>query len=842
MGNLTALLSHWRADPTIGGNIVAWKTIPARTAQFVPFPANLHPGIKLALEDIGIRALYTHQNTALEQVRAGQNIAIVTHTASGKSLCYNLPILEYLIRAPEARALYLFPTKALAQDQLTGLQTILGSPALAEDYSFQWIAPAVYDGDTSSNHRVAMRNNSRILISNPDMLHTGILPHHTRWAEFFRSLRFVVIDEMHTYRGVFGSHVANIIRRLTRIATFYGARPQFILTSATIGNPDELALKLIAAPVVTLTEDGAGRGPKHFLIYNPPILDPDLGLRAGLLPESNRLAEDLLAYKIQTIVFGRTRRAVELMRRSLSQTEATAPNRIKAYRSGYLPRQRRAIEAGLRAGEILTVFATTALELGIDIGQLQAAVLAGYPGSIAGTWQQAGRAGRGQEASLAILVTSSSPLDQFLAKTPEYLFEQPPEQALINPDNLLILLDHLQCAAYELPFSAGESFGNVGSALTTEFLEYLRETGSLHKSGQKFFWMADQYPAAGISLRNASAARYLLQISSQGQTQTIGEVDGESVHWMVHPEAIYLHQGDTFLVDELDLERKIVILHPVEVDYYTRPRQETEVHLLEVWGAAAALRCTKTHGEIKVTSQVVGFHKIRWGTNEKLGFGEVDLPPSELQTTGYWLTIPPETADPLREAGLWSNDPNAYGPNWPRQRDLARARDDFKCQVCGLLEDKKSHHVHHKTPYRTFQSADEANHLDNLVTLCPGCHHRVENSVRIRSGLAGLAHILGHLAPLFLMCDGRDLGVHHDPQSPLTAGQPTVVIYDRVPGGIGFSQRLFEIHLELLHSAYDLAASCDCKDGCPACVGPGGEEGSGSKKETVALLKMLARP
>jgi len=686
---------------------------------------------------------------------------------------------------------------------------------------------------------MTIRSNSRIVISNPDMLHAGMLPHHTRWEAFFSSLHYVVIDEMHTYRGVFGSQVANVLRRLKRIAAFYGRKPQFMLTSATIGNPTELAETLIEEPVITITTDSAARGPKHFVVYNPPIIDPELGLRAGLLPETQRLASDLLTANIQTIIFGRTRQAVELLRRNLSQMELAWVARIRAYRSGYLPAQRREIEAGLRSGDIMAVFATTALELGIDIGQLQAAVLAGYPGTVAGSWQQAGRSGRGIEPSLAILVTSASPLDQFLAKFPEFFFSQSPEHARLSPDNLLILLHQLKCAAFELPFSDGETFGRLPPTETTAFLDYLQETGALHKTRDKYYWMQDQYPAAEVSLRSASAVRYSLQRLDGDQAVSLGEVDEASVNWMVHPGAIYLHQGETYFVEDLNHERQLVTLAPIVADYFTRSRQESEVVPVEILATNAVPGAEIAHGEIKVTSQVVGFEKIRWGTNELLDYQELDLPTTELHTTGFWITLNKETVEQLRAAGLWTNDPNDYGPEWSRQRVLARERDQFACQVCGLIEQQKAHHVHHIEPFRTFSSRQEANRLENLVTLCLTCHHRVESRVRIRSGLAGLAYITGHMAPLFLMCDRRDLGVHHDPQSPLAAGEPTVIIYERVPGGIGFSARLFEIHSDLIRNAYQLANECTCQDGCPACVGPGGEDGSGSKRETLGMLEKL---
>ncbi len=862
---LNPLLSRWRADSTVGPNVVEWRTIPERQPRFTPFPNDLHPALASALRRQGIQRLYIHQSATWRNAQDGQHVVVVTGTASGKTLCYNLPVLDSLLRNPGARALYLYPTKALAQDQFSVISNQLSG--ISDQVPLTPVSPAVYDGDTPTSYRPKMRKEARLVISNPDMLHTGILPHHTSWAEFFRNLRFIVIDEMHIYRGVFGSHVANVLRRLKRVARFYGATPQFILTSATIANPAELAGWLIEAPVSLVEDDGSARGAKHFLIYNPPIVDRDLGVRRSALQESVRLAEDLLVYNVQTILFGISRRSVEIMLRYLQEKAREqgskgaggqegngefsraprlprSPAQIRGYRSGYLPMQRREIERGLRSGEVRAVVATSALELGIDIGGMGAALLAGYPGTIAATWQQAGRAGRTNDVSLSILVASANPLDQFLARHPEYFFERSPERGLINPNNLLILLHHLRCAAFELPFRDGEGFGNVPAGQLTEFLEFLREEGVLHRSGDRFFWMADRYPAEGVSLRSTSGETVLLQVPQEDAREeiawkTIGEVDIDSANWMVHPGAVYLHEAQTYLVEELDLQNKLAHLRPGEVDYYTRPSSETTVQLLEKLDEQEVLGGIKFHGEIKVTTLVNGFRKVKWYTNENLGFGDLSLPPSELQTTGYWLALSDETVEKLRVMGLWTNDPNDYGPGWAALRDRVRARDGYRCQLCGMPESGHAHHVHHKIPFRTFASREQANQLINLITLCAACHRHVETVVRMRSGLAGLGYVLGQLAPLYLMCDARDLGMHSDPQSPLADGKPAVVIYDQVPAGIGFSERLFELHAEVMTSAYELVSACECADGCPSCVGPGGEAGSGGKHETLAILVLL---
>ena len=865
---IQSLLSHWRSEATISENIVAWQSFPARSASFVPYSPGIHPAIVAALRLRGFSHLYAHQATAWEQVQARRNLVVVTGTASGKTLCYNLPVLDRMLSYPDARALYLFPTKALAQDQVEEIQDILSGISVEDygqkdrispspgPYPLSPISPSVYDGDTPTRARPTIRANARLIITNPDMLHTGVLPHHTLWVDFLKNLQFVVIDEMHTYRGVFGSHVSNVIRRLKRVAAFYGAKPQFILTSATIANPVELAERLIEESVILIDEDASARGSRHFLIYNPPIVDRELGLRRSSMMESVRLVDDLLNYDLQTIVFGRARRTVELILMLLRQQSSSLIKNtlsdakrkggvqknnqnneiVRGYRSGYLPGQRREIERGLRQGKVRTVIATNALELGIDIGGIVASVLVGYPGTIASTWQQAGRAGRGNDTSLSILVTSASPLDQFLAHHPQYFFERSPEQALINPDNLLILLAHLRCATFELPFRKGENFGRVASETVEQILDHLSSEGLLHHSGEKYFWMADRYPSEGVSLRSASPERILLQLAQQNVWLTIGEVDLASAAWMVHPQAVYLHEAQTYLVDDLDLDHKVAHLHLAEVDYYTEPRTDTSVQLIELQDQSQTKGGIKQHGEILVTTQVTGFRKVKFLTHEQLGMGELTLPPAQLQTTAYWLTIGEETIDRLRAKGLWKNDPNQYGPTWAIQRDRARARDGYRCQVCGAAEQGRAHDVHHKIPFRTFSTTEEANQLNHLVTLCQACHHRVESAVRMRSGLAGLAFVLGNLAPLYLMCDMCDLGIHSDPQSILADGNPTVVLYDKVPDGIGFSERLYELHDELFTRADELVKACECADGCPSCVGPAGENGIGGKIETMALL------
>ncbi|RME89766.1 MAG: DEAD/DEAH box helicase [Anaerolineae bacterium] len=825
--DIRPLLTHWRNDPQTAPNITAWETLPPRAARLESLPPNLPGPLARALEKSGIHAFYGHQAEAWRRARAGEHLVLATGTASGKTLAYNLPVLAALLEDPQARALYLFPTKALAQDQLAALERLSALPA------------AIYDGDTPQSKRAAIRTKARLLFTNPDMLHTGILPHHTKWEGFFRHLRFVVVDEMHTYRGVFGSHVANLFRRLKRVAAFYGATPQFILTSATIGNPRQLAERLIEAPVALIAEDGAARGERHFLIYNPPVTDPALGLRKSALAEATRLAGEALAQGVQSVVFARSRRSVEMMLKGMRETASPSQREgIRGYRSGYLPSERREIERGLREGSVRLVIATNALELGIDIGALSLAVLTGYPGSVASTRQQAGRAGRGEAPAAAVLVVSPDPLDQFLAHHPEYLLGRSPEQALINPDHLLILLSHLRCAAFELPFREGERFGNLPTEDLRALLEALAASGELHRSNGSYFWMADDYPAARISLRSASPERVVLQ-SESDPPRVIGEVDRTSAPWMVHPGAVYLHEGREYLVRSLDLENGLARLVPAALDYYTEPQRATTLHILNRVEETAVRGGEKGWGELRVVEQVVGFKKRRWFTRETLGEEPLDLPPNEFQTIGYWLFLSEETVSALRETGAWRGDPNDYGPEWPRLRARVRARDGYRCRLCGAPEGEREHHVHHKVPFRAFASPAEANRLDNLITLCASCHRRVETAVRVRSGLAGLGYALHHLAPLFLMCDRTDLGLHVEARGEAAVGRPAVILYDRVPAGIGFGQRLFELHDDLLARAWELVSRCPCQDGCPSCVGPGGENGLGGKAEAMRILEIL---
>jgi len=836
-------LEALRFDRQFMTNVAAWERLPARPARYADFPAALDPRMIRALRALEIAPLYSHQAEAIQAALAGENVVVVTGTASGKTLCYNLPVVQSLLGEPEARALYLFPTKALAQDQAAVLAGLLQALEAVDQVSVR-----TYDGDTPRAERRAVREAARILITNPDMLHTGILPHHPRWADLLEHLRWIVVDELHVYRGVFGSNVANLFRRLRRLCRFYGADPRVILTSATIANPKELAEKLIEAPVRLISPDldGSPRAEKHVVIFNPPVVDPALGIRRAYTLEAARLANQLLQRGVQTAVFARARLTTEVMLgyiRDAFEQGGGAREAVRGYRGGYLPLERRAIERGLREGTVRGVVATNALELGVDIGQLGAAVIAGYPGTIASLWQQAGRAGRRAEVSLALLVASGAPLDQFIAAHPAYLFERSPEHGLINPDNLAILLRHVRCAAFELPFPEGEVFGSFGEV--KEILEFLAEEGEVHASGGAFRWVADAYPAEGVSLRASSDDTVVIQNVGEGRPVVIGEVDRATAPILLHEGAVYIHEGRTFLVRRLDWENALAEVEPVEVDYYTDAAQSVSLDVIEVFDADESSVARKAHGRVRITAQSTSFRKIKRYTHETLGYGQIDLPPREYETTAYWMWIAPEVVRRLEAEGVLL-PPNDYGPDWPAASAAARARDGGRCRQCGAPErPERAHDVHHIRPFRDFgyvpgenRNDREANVPDNLITLCAACHHRAESARGARTALGGLAYALSSVAPLFLMCDPRDVGILAEVRSKETHG-PTVTLFDTVPEGLGLAERLYELHAGLLAGALELVRACTCQDGCPACVGPVGPGGREVKVLTTRLLETL---
>jgi DEAD/DEAH box helicase domain-containing protein len=818
-------------DPEYLPNISAMKVFPGSLGNLVTLPEKLSVEISQSLINSGIQQLYGHQAEAFEKVEKGQNIVITTGTASGKTLCYNLPILNSFIQNPSHAALYLFPTKALTYDQFTNLSRLLNS--IEKSFVSKL---AVYDGDTPAHARHETRKNVRLLMTNPDMLHLAILPHHTQWSDFFHNLRFVVLDEIHYYKGVFGSHVANLIRRMKRIAQFYDSFPQFILTSATIRNAKELSEILIEAPVEVIEHDDSPHGTKTFIMYNPPVVDEMLGIRKSALNEAIQFSQDLLANSVQTITFVKTRRATEMLLKALQERRPENKELVRGYRSGYLAKVRRTIEQGLRMGEIREVISTSALELGIDIGSMDAALIVSFPGSIASLRQQSGRAGRRSADSLTIFIASGNPLDQFLSKHPEYFFGRTPEKVIINPDNLLILLQQLRCAAFELPFTGKITFGKLPESDIKDLLAVLESNGEVFQNNGKYVWTANQYPSAGLSLRSAFGEPFMLILSEHQTEITLGEVDESSAHWMVHPGAIYIQEGRSYLVSDLNFDKHKAFLKPSNVDYYTVPQEQTEVELLECLKHEERTKSDINYGEVLVTSQVVGFKKQLWETNQLISLEVLDMPVENFQTTAYWLSLHESLVDELRESGLWTSDKNDYGSQWSSIRNAVRARDQFTCQVCGRVEVGTAHHVHHKIPFRQFTEPTHANLFSNLITLCSICHQRAEMVLRIKSGLSGLRYVFSQLAPIFVMCDSGDLGSIAEPQSRIGNGTPTIIIYDKVQAGIGLSNSIFQSHLDLIHASQELITHCSCIDGCPSCVGPAGENAEGAKNTTLAIL------
>ncbi|TAK00337.1 MAG: DEAD/DEAH box helicase [Chloroflexota bacterium] len=644
-----AVLSRLLEEPSLRSAVVHHEVLPERPADSVPFPDWLDARIVGGLRSRGIESLYRHQAEAIEAVHAGEDVVVVTPTASGKTLCYTLPVLQALADDPSARALFLFPTKALGQDQVAEF----AGQALASSLQ---IAVATYDGDTPAPIRSAIRTAGQVVVTNPDMLHSAILPHHTKWFQLFEQVRVIVIDELHTYRGVFGSHVANVLRRLLRLCRHYGSNPVIVCASATIGNPAELAAQLTGRPARLVNRNGAPRGERHVLLVNPPILDVATGARASALSHAQRWALPFIRAGRQTIVFGKARVAVEILLTGLRESlrEHLGPrSRIRGYRGGYLPTERRSIERGLRDGEILGVVSTNALELGVDIGSLDVSVLAGYPGSVAGTWQQLGRAGRRLDPSVGILVASASPVDQYVIHHPEFLLERSPEEARCDPDNLHVLLAHLRCATFEMPFEPGEVFG---PAPADDLLAFLGEEGHVRQAGDgRWYWSSENFPASEVSLRAAAPENVVIIDTTPNRPRVLGEVDLFSAQVLVHERAIYIHESVQYYVDRLEWHERKAYVHKVDVDHYTYANRAVTLKPLDVFAEAPATGGRRVHGEVMVASLVTLFKKLKFGTDENVGWGPIDLPELELQTTAYWVTADVATG-PDRGRDAWRRD------------------------------------------------------------------------------------------------------------------------------------------------------------------------------------------
>ncbi len=744
--NLDQLLNRLRETPSFRDNLTAWRLEPPRAAAYAAWPAGLDPRLTTALERRGIGRPYTHQASAIEAILDGRDVVVVTATASGKTLCYNVPVLQSILDDDASRSLYLFPTKALSQDQYSELHGLIETLGLD-------IKTYTYDGDTPGSARRAVRLAGHIVISNPDMLHTGILPQHTKWQRLFENLRYIVIDELHHYRGIFGSHVANVLRRLLRVCAFYESTPQIICCSATIANPAELAESLTGRPFETVENDGAPRGGRHFIFYNPPVVNQQLGIRKSAVTEAASLATQMLSNDIQTIVFTRSRVRTEVLLSAIRRRSKLPNDQVRGYRGGYRPLQRREIERGLRSGQVRGVVATNALELGIDIGHLDAAILCGYPGTIASTRQQSGRAGRRATTSAAIFVASSSPLAQFVVTHPDYFFARSPEHGLVNADNLYLRMSHLACAAFELPFEDDEQFGAEG---TGRALAQLEDAGVLQHEGASWYWTGEDYPAEAVSLRSAQRENVVIVDVTAPQPQVLGECDPFSAPMLVHEDAIYIHEGQQYHVTKFDWEQKRAEAKRVNVDYYTDADLSFNVAVLQDEGRDHGAALEQGYGEVRLAFTSTIYKKIRMLTGENVGWGKIDLPSQEMHTTAYWTAVPEKLAAQL-------------------------------------------------------------------------------GSQRLQGGLLGLCNLLVNVAPLFLMCDPRDLIAVPQIKNPFT-GRATIFLADNYPGGVGFARQLFQTHRPVYAAARQLAQDCGCEDGCPSCTGPRDEIGPQGKDGALQLL------
>ncbi len=631
VSNISRIVQRWLDDPRYNESITAARCMEAEAAQLVDFPQQgLHPTLAAALRRRGISQLYTHQHAAIVATHQRKDTVLVTPTASGKSLCFHLPVLSDLLEEPDGRALFLYPTKALTQDQYTGLYSLI--EACEAD-----IKTFTFDGDTPGDARVAVREQGQIVLTNPDMLHAGVLPHHTTWLKLFRNLRWVVLDELHAYKGIFGSHLANVIRRLRRLCAFHGSNPTFIAASATIANPKAHAERLMGRPVALINESGAPRAERHVLFVNPPVVNRQLGIRRSYLKVARRIASDLVSRKVPTIVFVMSRLNVELLVKYLRddlRARCEDPDVVQGYRGGYLPTRRRRIERGLRAGTIRCVVSTNALELGIDVGKLTACVIAGYPGSVASVWQQSGRAGRRSGQALTVMVARSTALDQYVVQHPDYFFEASPEEARIDPDNLQLLVDHIKCAAFELPFETGEAFGGLDGAQTTQVLDHLEDHRVVHRAGNLFHWMDRSYPANHVSLRSIGDENFT--VIDVERERVIAEVDFESTHTTLYEHAIYNLDGRQYQVERLDYDNHKAYVRLVRPDYFTYAHTNLKVQVIATDDSARVA----DHGEVLVTSKVVGFKKVKFDTHENVGYGEVHLPEVQMHTPAVWITVP----------------------------------------------------------------------------------------------------------------------------------------------------------------------------------------------------------
>lgn len=795
---VNSVVQRWQNDASVQRCLAAERLMLPKEARWVPVFSDLHPKLRQALRTRGITSLYSHQAQAIGALFAGRSVVIATPTASGKSLCFHLPVVSSMLDHAGQSALFLYPTKALSRDQEQSLLNLIQEADLP-------ITGAVYDGDTPGDARRKTREHCRLLLTNPDMLHSGILPQHARWARFFRGLRYVVLDELHTYRGVFGSHMAHVLWRLRRIARFHGADPLFICATATIGNPLEHAARLLsidAGEIELVDESGAPQAGRRVFLYNPPVVNQKLGLRKSTLKETVRLTADLVRARVPTIVFGPSRNSVEVMLKYLRErcADVAGDRALMAYRGGYLPEERRRIERGLRNGEILCVVATNALELGIDLGDLDAVVCAGYPGSVAGLWQRFGRAGRRGSDSIALLVCSSHALDQYVATEPESILGANPEHARIDPGNTEILIQHLKCAAFEAPFelsargprvatpkpAAGESYLSLDAQATRDALDFLVKHGLLCQANDRYHWASDAFPANHVSLRSVGWDNFV--IIDQQTDKSIGELDFRAAHTMLHEQAIYQQDAEQYQVERLDYDNHKAYVRKVEPDYFTTALSYRSVGVLEQKAQEKLGLFRIGWGEVNVVEKVTGYKKVKFFTHENAGYGDVFLPEIELFTVSFWLTLPDQVLSELFLSDLGV---------------------DHETVVDGL----RGLGAALKTRATLELMCDPRDLHQTLGDGPAGNHEAIENEARIPLGRDPLS---GHTGKF----------------------DPTLFLFDAQPGGVGLAERVYERARELLQAAARLIQICPCQHGCPACVGPT-LEGGGRKQPALSLLGAL---
>jgi DEAD/DEAH box helicase domain-containing protein len=731
----TGFIHHLTAQPEYSDQICHIEKIPLRKASYGELERPLAKVLQDCLDDNGLLPLYTHQAEAVNYARRGDNVIMSTSSASGKTLCYNIPVMESIATEKSCRALYLFPTKALAQDQLRNMRQQF-CPDLMEPEECE-----TFDGDTPLSERSEIKRRARILFSNPDMLHIGILPNHQSWSRFLRRLRYVVVDEAHTYRGVFGSHVALVLRRLRRLCEIYGSRPQFICASATIANPGEHAVKLVGLPFQVVDNDGSPHGGKDFVFWNPPLLDEEKTTRRSPNSEATFIFTELVEQEIRTLTFARTRRLTELIynysRQKLSQIDYRLAKKIMPYRAGYLAADRRKIEKDLFGGKLTGVVATNALEVGIDIGDLEATVLTGYPGSISSTWQQAGRSGRGKQKALSFLIGADNPLDQYFMRHPDDFFHRNYENALINTENPYILRAHLACAAWEMPLGEHDElyFGRIlpQEAAEMEKLGLLRQ-----RNGKWYYPPSIAYPAQAVNIRSTSGQNYaIIDTSRDALLETI---ESSMAFYQVHTGAIFLHQGDTYLVNNLNLENRTAYVEPAQVNYYTRTTELSDLRIIKEINRQTCGPVQVDLGEVEVNSSVIGYRKKSQLTEEIIGDEPLDLPPQIFNTVALWFDLPQKAVT-----------------------RIAQARLDFA------------------------------------------------------GGLHAVEHAAIAILPLFALCDRNDIGGLSTPLHPDT-GKAQIFIYDGHPGGIGITEKGYELVQDLWEKTYHAVAECPCQEGCPSCI------------------------